>query len=252
MKKSVKSILISCIALILAFSFSASVYAQDVKKPEFGQMTALPGMFRVPDLPSEEAADGLIDLFTVLTGYSETREAKKDEPVKDTVLYCFPPMVWAKTLIVRAVNHPELAFAKQYPSARRYFLNSLFVSATVRSSSMMGKQLWEDLCAEEEFTAAVKEAIKDKDRASFVYTIRSEDLFFSIAHIACNCRRMSPTEEGEQILVEISDYYTFAPTNATADLNSTGELLNEFGWQLYRLRILTPFSSYAMGTITIK
>ena len=66
--KIIKSILISCMALISAFSFSTSVYAQEVKKPDLRPIKAPTEAFKVPDLPTEDAADGLIDLFAILTG----------------------------------------------------------------------------------------------------------------------------------------------------------------------------------------
>lgn len=241
-----------CMALILSFAFTTCVYAKNDQKREFEAITATTGILCDRDYSSDDPADGLRDLFTILTGYSEERVARKDEPVKQTASYIFPPLVWGKTILTRVVNHPKLDFAKQYPGARRFMLNSLFVSATVRESSLMGMQFWDDLCAEEEFITSVKQAIEGKDQATFLYTCQKDDLFYSVAHITCKCRRMARTEEGEQILVECYDYYTFSPTEVTTDLNSTGEWLNEIGWQLYRLRLMSPFSSYAAGTITIK
>ena len=251
MKRSHIWLIWACIALLLTIGVTSTVYAQECKKAELGQMTAFPGIYREPIAPDEDPADGLKDLFTILTGYSETR-AKDNDTVKESLLYSFPPMVWGKTLLARIINHRELVFAAELPLARRMFLNSLFVSADVRNSSLFGQKLWKDLCAEESFIEAVKEKMDGKDRATFVYMTKSQDLSYSVANIQVKCRRMSASEEGERIFVECSDYYDFEPTENVGYLDDLGKIVNEIGWQGYRLRILTPYSIYTMGVLTIR
>ena len=91
-----------------------------------------------------------------------------------------------------------------------------------------------------------------KDRATFVYMTKSQDLSYSVANIQVKCRRMSASEEGERIFVECSDYYDFEPTENVGYLDDLGKIVNEIGWQGYRLRILTPYSIYTMGVLTIR
>jgi len=249
MKPGKKIRIMACIALIFVFSFPTCIYAQKVEKGKFGQIEAFGGLIRAADAPEDGAADGLIDLFTVLTGYSAERKPK-EETVKESASYIFPPLVRIKTLMLRLMDHPQLTLSKEVPIARLFFTNALFGAANIRPNSRMGQQLWDALRTEPEFTETVKEAMEGQDKATFLYRAKSKDLSYSVAHIVCKCRRMASKENGEEILVECSDYYDFLPSSQTVLSGDTFAILNEIGWQLYRLRILNPYSIYAMGTIT--
>lgn len=243
---------IACMALIFAFSLSTCVYAENRQNREYEAIKPFSGILWDGDYSSDDPIDGLKDLFTIFTGYSEKRKPRGESEIRVTALYTFPPLVWAKTLMARVIDHPDFTFAYELPLARRMFLNSLFVFSDVRSSSLMGQKLWKDLCAEETFITAIKENMDGKDSATFVYMTESQDLSYSVAHIQVKCRRMAASEEGERILVECSDYYDFEPTEYVTYLDDLGNIINEIGWQGYRLRILNPYSVYAMGVLTIR
>ena len=243
---------IAYMVLILTFALTTSINADNRQKREYEAITPFSGILCDQTYSSDDPSDGLKDLFTIFTGYSEERKPRGESEIRETVLYTFPLFVWAKTLVARVIDHPDFAFAYKLPLARRMFLNSLFVSADVRNSSLLGQKLWNDLCAEEAFTDAVKEKMDGKNSTTFVYKTESQDLSYSVANIQVKCRRMSASEEGERIFVECSDLYDFDPTENVVYLDDLGKIVNEIGWQGYRLRILTPYSIYAMGVLTIR